>query len=194
MTKARSEEKRRWPLELAQTVAADLVGQLKSSCKRIQVAGSIRRRKARVGDVELLCIPDVLVQHDLLGDVADQVDLLDRKMLALIKAGFLDYRRTRVGRRLGYGPRNKFLVHVPSGMPVDVFNTTEEGWAMSLVVRTGPKEMNVRLMKAARNRGCRGHAYGDGFTLPDGSPVACQTEEEVFAAVGWPYLPPEERS
>lgn len=187
-------EKRRWPLELARTVAGALVSRLAPCCKRIEVAGSIRRRKSTVGDIEILCIPNVVVHKNLFGQVTGEVDVLDQHLQNLMKSGFLDYRRTHAGRRLGYGPRNKFLVHVPSGMPVDVFTTTEQGWAMSLVVRTGPKEMNVRLMKAARDRGCRGHAYGDGFTLPDGSPLACQTEQEVFAAVGWPYLPPEERS
>jgi len=187
-----ADKKPRWPLELAEGVAETLVRHLESHCKRIQVAGSIRRRKPTVGDVELLCIPEFRIQHNLLGEVADKVDLLDRKLQEFIKTGFLDYRRNAKGRRLGYGPRNKYLVH-DSGIPVDVFTTSEEGWAMSLVVRTGPKEMNVRLMAEARKRAMRGHAYGEGFTLPDGSPLACQSEQEVFAAVGWPCQPPADR-
>lgn len=187
-------EKHRWPLEFAKMVADILVAKLGPHCKRIQVAGSIRRRKPMVGDIELLCIPDVVTLTNLFGEETETLDALDQGIKELIEAGFLDYRLNRAGQRLGYGPANKFLVHVASGMPIDIFATTEKKWAMSLVVRTGPAKMNIRLMKAARDRGLRGHAYGDGFTLPDGSPLPCRSEEEVFAAVGWPYLPPEERS
>jgi len=188
-------EKRRWPLEFAEVVATTLVARLGPRCKRIQVAGSIRRRKLIVGDVEILCIPDIVTLTNVLREPVKQLDRLDQELQNLIRAGYLDhrYQLNNPGRRIAYGPLNKCLTHVPSGMPVDVFCTTEEGWAMALVVRTGPKELNVRLMSAARAKGLRGHAYGKGYTLPDGSPLVCRTEEEVFAAVGWPYLPPEER-
>ena len=186
-------EKRRWPLQFAQMVADMLKSQLAPYCKRIGVAGSIRRQKPMVGDIELLAIPDVVTLRNLLGEVTEELDTLDQGIQRLIEAGFLAYRLNRAGHRLGYGTKNKFLVHLPSGIPVDIFSTTEEKWAMSLVIRTGPADFNKRLMATAQARGMRGHAYGEGFTLADGSALACKTEQEVFAAVGWPYLPPEER-
>jgi DNA polymerase (family 10) len=174
-------------------VADLLVAHLAPYSRRIQVAGSIRRQKPMVGDVELLAIPDVVTLRNLLGEVTSELDTLDQGIQRLIEAGFLAYRLNRAGHRAGYGPKNKLLLHVPSGIPVDVFCTTEERWAMSLVIRTGPAELNKRLAAVAQAHGMKAHAYGEGFTLADGSALACKSEEEVFAAVGWPYLPPEER-
>ncbi len=187
--------KRRWSLKKAEEVAEYLRMLLTSCCKNIVVAGSIRRRKSTVGDIELLCIPLVLVMSDMFGGPADRVDMLDRSLQELVREGILDYRRNSKGKHLGYGLKNKFMVHVASGsgIPVDVFSTTKENWAMSLVVRTGPAAFNKRLMAAAQALGMRGHAYGSGFSTPDGSTLVCHTEEEVLAAVGWPYTPPEER-
>jgi len=184
MSAPQDQDKRRFPLAFARIAANRFLKRLESYCWRIEVAGSIRRCKSMVGDIELLCIP-------MRG--YDQVDLLDWELQTLINAGLLGHRLGKTGQRIGYGPQNKFLVDFRTGMPLDVFSTTEEGWAMSLVVRTGPKELNVRLMKAARDRGMKGHAYGTGFTLADGSPLVCRTEEDVFAAVGWRYIPPQGR-
>ena len=186
-------EKRRWPLEFAETIADTLVGLLRPRCQRIQVAGSIRRRKPMVGDIEILYIPVATTRTNLLGEPSKQLNTLDQEIQTLISARVLDFRYNKAGHRIAYGPLNKCLVHVPSGMGVDIFCTTEERWAMSLVIRTGPAEMNIRLMKTALAQGLSGHAYGEGFTLPDGSLQVCRSEEEVFTAVGWPYLPPEER-
>ena len=49
--------KTRFDLRIAEPVAERLVEQLRPYCERIQIAGSIRRRKWAVGDIELLCIP-----------------------------------------------------------------------------------------------------------------------------------------
>ena len=44
-------------LEKARDIAEKIEAVLESSCERIMIAGSIRRRKPDVGDIELLCIP-----------------------------------------------------------------------------------------------------------------------------------------
>lgn len=187
--------KRRWSLKKAEEVAKHLRTLLTPCCKCIVVAGSIRRRRPAVGDVELLCIPLVMSTSDMFGGPTDRVDMLDLALQELVREGILAYRLNSKGKHVGYGPKNKFLLHVASGsgIPVDVFSTTEEGWAMSLVVRTGSAAFNKRLMAAAQALGMRGHAYGSGFSMPDGSTLVCQSEKEVLAAVGWPYIPPEER-
>ena len=70
------------------------------------------------------------------------------------------------------------MVHVPSGIPIDVFSTSAQNWGMSAVVRTGPKEFNIRLMQRFRQLGMTGHAYG-GVTGRDGI-IECPDEETVF--------------
>ena len=94
--------------------------------------------------------------------------------------------------RYSYGEQNKLLVHVPSGVPVDVFSSSIKNWGMSLMVRTGPKEFNVRMMSRFRELGMRGHAYG-GVTDQGGTEIECPDEETVFRLLSWPWMPPERR-
>ena len=168
-------------LALATQIAEELKARLEPSCERIVIAGSIRRQRPYVGDIELLCIPKC----------NGFVDQLDRSVEALLKRGIFDFRRNKLGSKV-YGPKNKLLLHVPTGFGVDIFSTTEECWAVSLVVRTGGAETNKRIATAALRKGWSWHAYGRGFTSPDGE-IICHSEKEVFEAVRLPYLEPCDR-
>ncbi len=120
-------------LAQAKQIAEELKARLKPSCERVAIAGSIRRQKPYVGDIELLCIPKC-------NGFTNQ---LDRQVETLIRQGLFDFRRNKLGSKV-YGPKNKLMVHVPSGIGVDIFSTTEECWAVSLVVRTGaPKPISA---------------------------------------------------
>ncbi len=179
-------EKRRFPLAQAEGVARELAELLTPACERIQIAGSLRRRKATVGDIELLCIPRPLENHLFYRDALDQL-LRGR----LMPEGVLTPRINQKGSHT-YGPLNKLLLHVGSGTPVDVFSAGLENWGMALLVRTGSAEFNIRVMSRFRELGMRGHAYG-GVHTPTGY-VACPDEDTVFRLLGWPFMPPEERT
>lgn len=56
--------KMRWSLEEARVVAEMLVTQLEDCCERIIIAGSIRRNKSQVGDIELLFIPKIVERQN----------------------------------------------------------------------------------------------------------------------------------
>ena len=165
----------------ARAIAEQLKGRLQSSCERIEIAGSIRRLKPQVGDIELLCIP----KYDR------GIDLLDRELGALMVPHILRLRRNKKGFTT-YGPKNKLMAHVESGMGVDIFSTTWENWPVALVVRTGGKATNQRISTAALSKGWHFHAYGRGFTTPSGE-IVCRSEREVFEAVGLRYPEPWER-
>lgn len=168
-------------LEKARAIAEKIKWDLQSSCERIEIAGSIRRLKPEVGDIELLCIPKF-----------DRgVDQLDRELGTLVFQGILDLRLNKRGIR-AYGSKNKLMVHVESGIGIDIFSTDEPCWPVALVVRTGGKTTNKRIATAAIRKGYRFHAYGSGFTTPDGE-IICRSERQVFETVDLPYLEPEER-
>lgn len=177
--------KTRYPLGQAEAVGQELVAALGPSCERIEIAGSIRRRRPDVGDVELLCISRVGETVALGSNVYLEGEIDD-----LIARNVLEKRLNKAGRPT-YGRWNKLLVHVATGIPVDVFSTTEDNWGMALVVRTGPADWNVRMMTRFRKLGMRGHAYG-GVTV-NKTEVSCRTEREVFWLLKWPYLVPEQR-
>lgn len=168
-------------LEKARAIAERLKDLLEPACEKVAIAGSIRRQKPEVKDIELLAVPKYFAGGDM----------LDAKIQTLIQLEVLGYHLNKLGRRI-YGPQNKFMVHLPSGMAVDIFSTNEERWPVALVVRTGGKSSNIQIATAALRKGWRWHAYGSGFTTPSGE-VACRSERDVFEFVGLPYLEPWER-
>ena len=169
-------------LQKAKAIAEELLELLKPACERITIAGSIRRQKPEPSDIELLCIPRFV----------GGVDQLDRELGPLMLQQILGHRRNKRGSII-YGPKNKLLLHKPSGIGVDVFSVTESNWGMALFVRTGPKEWNIKAMSRFRELGMQGHAYG-GISFSDGREINCQDEETVFRNLGWAYVAPERRT
>lgn len=187
--------KERWPLEEAQKVAESLLLRMASSCIRIEIAGSLRRRRPDVGDIEILFISkeERVKDVDLFTDTL--VRTADICILGLEGQRVLARRKNANGSEV-YGEKNKLMVHVDSGIPVDLFATTLGCWFNYLVFRTGPAESNIRIASKAKKQGWTWNPYGPGFTTthrmpPELIPVHC--EEDVFRLVGLPYLPPEER-
>ena len=169
-------------LERAKAIAEKIKAVLEPACECVpEIVGSIRRRKPYPGDIELLCIPKYV----------GGVDQLDREIGALFIQRILAFRRNKLGRAV-YGPKNKLLRHIESGIGVDIFSTTAECWWVALVIRTGPKESNIAIATAAQRKGWRLRAYGSGFDTPNGL-IECHSERDVFETVGLPYLPPEGR-
>ena len=189
----KSEMNDRYSLASAKEVADQLVRLLAPHCERIAVAGSIRRKRPQVKDIELLCASKVTSAADLFGRAVTSWRFLDKKLDALVADGSVLKKRADKSGRYSYGEHNKLLVHVPSGIPVDLFSSSTKNWGMSLVVRTGPKEFNVRMMSRFRELGMPGHAYG-GVTDQGGAEIECPDEETVFRLLGWPGMPPERRS
>ena len=183
---------RRWPLAEALPIAQRLRTRLSCACARIEIAGSIRRCKRDVGDVELLAIPRLTSYQANFFGLARAYDHLEEWVKTLIIAGDLAYRPTTHAART-YGKQNKLLIDTVTGMSVDIFSTTAQNWGMALMVRTGPKDWNVRFMARLQQLGCRGHAYS-GVTGADGVEHNCPDEETVFRFLGWAYIPPESRT
>lgn len=182
---------KRYPLTQAREVAESLVILLAPACERTPViAGSVRRERPDVGDVELVVIPkpydDELWSHSPLDHV-------------LANPALFAPRPDKNGR-ITNGPMNKLLVHIPSGIPVDIFATTPEHFGMAMMVRTGSREWNIRFMARLKQLGFAGHAYpwnGKGkrhgsISTPNGE-LDCPDELDVFRALGWAFMAPPGR-
>lgn len=183
--------KTRWPHAEALAVAEQLQAILSPACRRIAIAGSLRRRKPDVGDVELLFVPILTERPDGLFD-RRIVDVCSEVVEKLLADGVLA-KRPNVNGHFTWGERNKLAIHVPSGIPVDLFGTSEANWFVSLVIRTGSKDTNLRLTNGAIRRGATLNAYGSGVTWSDGTQTPATSEEHVFEMCGVPYLPPHKR-
>lgn len=183
----------RYPRAVAEKVITDIVNDLGPWTERYDIAGSYRRGKADVGDVEMVYIPKYRNRvTDLFGAI-EQVDLLgewlEENMLS--PGAMFSLRMNSAGRKIGFGPLNKMLVHNATNVPVDIFTTSAANWGMAMVVRTGPADLNIHIMRAFLAKGMKGHAYG-GVTRR-GLDMPMPTEEDVFKALGWSYRVPQDR-
>jgi len=136
--------------------------------KAISLAGSIRRMKETIGDI------DVLVTSSRPARVMDVFTTLPQ-----------------VQRVLAKGPtRSSVLLEV--GIQADVRVVKPESFGAALQYFTGSKEHNVKLREKGVRRGLKINEYGV-FRVKDEKRVAGRTEEEVYAALDLPWIPPEIR-
>ena len=140
-----------------------------------------------MGDIELLVIPKPLPMMDMFSNVMGQGDSL---LPLLPGLGLIP--RLNIKGHTTMGPKNKLLLHTPSGIPVDLFSTEARYWGMALAVRTGDSLFNIRLMQRLLLDGCHGHAYG-GITDRHGVEHDVPDEETLFAFAGWAFQEPQDR-
>lgn len=171
---------KRTPLGQAFPAAQRLLDTLKAMPQVVEgaVAGSIRRGRPTIGDV------DLLVSVNSMDDAPAIMD------------AFVD--ADTVARILGHGP-TKSSVELHIGMQVDLRVLEKERWGTALIYFTGSKQHNIRLRERAVARGLtlNEHDYRpidkDGNVIEGAEPLLCATEEEVYAQIGLPWIPPEIR-
>jgi len=192
--------KTRYPRSEAEKVADQIVQIMEPSCLRILVAGSLRRRKSDVGDVEILYI--ARAERHKGGDFfADAViNVADVAIADMERAAILHKRQNVKGSEM-FGPKNKLMVHTLTGIPVDLFAATEENWWNYLVCRTGGAESNTRIATRAKQLGWKWNPYGSGFRRVGPAVSFCNqgevwpvpSEAALFEFLGIAYEEPWER-
>ena len=178
---------------MAEWTANVLIAELRPFVERIEIVGSVRRRKEEVGDVELLFIP---IFKDDQSDMfaPSQLDLASELLDHLENIGVLAKRKSVTGYDAGWGAKNKLAVFVENGMPVDLFSAASGNWWNSLVIRTGGKETNLRLTTGANRLNRTLLAYGCGVQdRKTGIVTPTFSEKSVFDLCGEKYLEPEDR-
>lgn len=189
-TETATTEKPRWPRAEALAVAEAICAALRPACDRVEIAGSLRRGKPTVGDVEILFVPKMdSVQVDFFGS-RELVSQADGVIAGMLGDGTLTKRPSKTGV-FSWGDKNKLARH-RSGVPVDLFATYEEAWFNYLVCRTGPADSNLTICNAAIAKGWKWTPYGMGFYRL-GHTEVMRSEREVFEFVGLPFNPPEKR-
>lgn len=150
--------------------------------RKVEVAGSFRRRQETVGDIDLLVI------------ATDPGPVVER---------FTSYPEVRKVELAG---DTKATVILASGLQVDLRILPRKSYGAALQYFTGSKEHSVRLRKRAVERGLRISEYGvfrvsKGKSSEEeaaqdpwaGEMVAGREEREVYASVGLPWISPELR-
>lgn len=183
--------KRKFRATEARAVAEELLEALDGYCERALICGSLRREKSEVGDVEIVYVPKFEMRaKDLFGEVP--VNVADKRLNCLVAAGTIQKRPNKNGL-FAWGEQNKLAVHCRTGIPVDFFATPGARWWLTVVIRTGPREFNLRLIDSAAKRGVKFHAYGMLEHIGNGEPIPCESERAVLEACGLPWMEPWER-
>ena len=181
------------PRAQAIAVAREICAALKPVTSHLIVAGSLRRMKDMVGDVEIVYVPTWIEEQTGLfpGDV-EPVDQAERVIDELRARDIL---RPRLGpcNITTWGPKNKLAIHTSTRIPVNLFSTASDCWSNYLVCRTGGQVTNQQIAAAALRKGWKWHPYRDGFTDQAGRVVPVTCEQDVFSLVGIEYREPKDR-
>jgi len=163
-----SEVETRSGLLVAEEIAKPLVAYLQGvrGVKKVTMAGSYRRRRDTVGDLDILvtatrnsAVMQRFVTYDEVVDVVAQ-------------------------------GQTRATVRLHSGIQVDLRVVPQLSYGAALHYFTGSKAHNIAVRRIAMDRGLKLNEYG---VFRDEKRIAGRTEQEVFAAVGLPYIEPEMR-
>lgn len=162
------------PLAKARRAAEQIAERLQPFCKRIEIAGSIRREKPFCGDIDLVAEPS--------DEPALRARILEGK--EVIQNG-----PQNIYVRLA----NKMEVNVFLARPEtsELFETKPSNFGSLFLLRTGSREHNIRLLNRAKSLGKEWRTHEGVFQ--DGKLIASATEEEIFEALKLPFTPPNLR-
>jgi DNA polymerase (family X) len=150
-------------LDLAEEIIAELSGV--RAVKRCSYAGSLRRMRETIGDIDLLVASD------------DAVPVMD----AFTALRYVD----RVQAR----GETKSSIMTTKGLQVDLRVVEPSVWGAALQYFTGSKAHNIRTREMAVRKGLKLSEYGL-FRAKSGTLIVAETEEEVYERLGLPWIPP----
>jgi DNA polymerase/3'-5' exonuclease PolX len=171
-------------LYIARQYAELLIRQIEPACERVEIAGSIRRQKPMVGDIEIVAIPKPRV--DLFGNEFYEPEIIYHAIEGDVLTPPPFEKRGKFYARFQYW-----------GMDTDLFITTPEKWGCIFLIRTGSSDFSRRIM----TRKWQGGYCPDNLSFRDGrmwsadstDPLDTPEEIDVFRNLGLGWIEPENR-
>lgn len=139
--------------------------------QHIELAGSLRRRKETIGDIDILVSCSTSARRKI---VDKFVGLAQTKDI------------------LAKGDTKASIILKQNNRQVDLRLINEDEWGAALLYFTGSKEHNIRLRTIAKEMGLKISEYGI-FRVKDDKRIAGRTEEEIYKLLGFDWVPPEMR-
>jgi len=155
-------------LRKAQSLAEEIAQTIGVHCNRIEIVGSIRRKKPMVGDIDF---------------VVNASDYNWSRILQLLKKS-----------QVICAGNSLIKLNCPYGnslFQTDFYRANEKTFGIQTLIRTGSADHNMWLAGYAISRGCR-LKYSEGL-LKGEAVVAGETEESVFSVLDLPTPKPEQR-
>lgn len=162
------EREKRTPYDIARQYAEPLISYLKKKkgVKQVKIAGSFRRCKETVGDLDILL------------SCKKGTDAIEH---------FVNYEE--VADIISQG-KSKSTVILDSGLQVDLRVISTVSWGAALHYFTGSKAHNIAIRKLALKKDLKINEYG---VFKNDKRIASKSEKEVYKQVDLPYIPPELR-
>jgi DNA polymerase/3'-5' exonuclease PolX len=155
-------------------LAEDARNALTPYCERILIAGSIRRMKPEVKDIEIVCIPK-MVPTGLFNDALE----VDPDFCATVKRW----------HKVKGEPTGKYTQRMlPGGMKLDVFIVNADTWGWQVCLRTGSKAFNQDVLIKAMHQ--QGYESDEGSLRRNGQMIATPEEVDVFRIFKLPWVEP----
>ncbi|OAH15654.1 DNA polymerase/3'-5' exonuclease PolX [Streptomyces jeddahensis] len=154
-------------LSMAMEQAEEVVAQLSqvTGCQSCTYAGSLRRMKETIGDIDIL-------------------------VAARRSAPFMDAlsELPATAETIAHGEK-KTSIRTTKGLQIDLRVLPPDSWGAGLQYFTGSKAHNIRTRTIAVRQGLKLSEYGL-FETESGKSIASRSEEDVYARLGLPWIPP----
>ena len=162
-------------------IAQDVVEQLRPHCERIEIAGSIRRVKPEVKDIEVCVIPKTIeLTSGLFGD--EKYKETSREFIDTVNQWY-----KIKGEPFGKYTQRRLI----EGINLDLFMATEENWGCIYLIRTGSWEFSKQFMVWLLQKGLK---CDGGYVWQGDKIIPTPTEERMFTLVGRSYIEPQNRN
>ncbi len=163
--------KGRFPLGTALPITESIIKELNAlkGMNEVEVAGSIRRRRETVGDIDILAI------------ASDPEPLMNK---------FVNLKE--VERILSHGTTRSSVILKDTHIQVDLRVLDKKNFGASLLYFTGSKDHNIKLREIAIKKGLKLNEYGL-FNMKNNQNEAGTTEQEIYEVLDMQFIPPEIR-
>lgn len=201
-------------LNVALRLANRLVELMKPHCIKIEVAGSIRRQKPEVKDIEIVAIPkeysasirdlfNFTAGHVTRSMLVDEFIAQPQGNLTWIKCGTHEIKPLDMKQELSssnkYGTNRKYwrgFIDWNGGIKLDLFLATKENFGVIHLIRTGGKNFNLKMIEALKKNLYTISEASLYKTDRHGEKIdMCYTPDEksIFRAAGMAFVEPEKR-
>ena len=166
-------------LKKAQAIAENILAELAPHCDRCEIAGSIRRKKPEVGDIEIVAIPKCF-PADLFGGKT----LRDPSFVALVQ-------RWPALKGSAHGKYTQRWIK-KEGINLDLFMAVPDNWGAILLIRTGNSAFSKYFVGSLLPS--KGYKQKDGFAMKNDAIISVPEESDMFRLAGVPWVEPTERN
>jgi DNA polymerase/3'-5' exonuclease PolX len=158
----------------ANAIALRIIRLLIPHCIRCEIAGSIRRQKSEVKDIEIVAIPKPYQTGLFQDGIASVVNQWEK-----VK-GELSYGQCKYTQRI-----------LPEGIKLDLFFAEEGNWGLIFAIRTGSADYSHNVL--AKGWVKRGYKSEKGYLVKNGKTYEVREEADLFQIIGLAYTEPKNR-